>query len=255
MTDSRRDTDTLLIGIDDTDNLNSRGTGYRARCLGALLDEEGLGRIDGISRHQLLVSDAIPYTSHNSAACLRLEPSAGARLEAVIDCCREFLRTESAPGSDAGLCVLPLAATGEAVRTFGQRAQREVLRRSDAEALAAREGAYLEGLTGDHGGMIGALAAVGLRAEGADGRFVWVRGIRERTEQRCSIAELLQATGVDAVGTLDGREIRDGTQRLNLGPWPRPIARGGRAVLLVEENHDDEDCQWRVIDRAVIKRF
>jgi len=255
MPDSQSDTGTLLIGIDDTDNLNSRGTGYRARCLGALLDEEGLGRIDGISRHQLLVSDEIPYTSHNSAACLRLVPNLSTRLEAVIDCCREFLRVESAPGSDAGLCVMPLARTGEAIRAFGQRAQREVLRRSEAESLAAREGAYLEGLTGDHGGMIGSLAAVGLRAEGADGRFVWVRGIRERTDQRCSIAELLTETGVDTVGTLDGREISDRTQRLNLGPWPRPIARGGRAVLLVEENHDDEDCQWRVIDRAVIKRF
>ena len=33
-----------LIGIDDTDNLESRGTGFRARQLSARLDEAGLAR-------------------------------------------------------------------------------------------------------------------------------------------------------------------------------------------------------------------
>lgn len=247
--------DTLLIGIDDTDNLNSRGTGYRARCLGARLSDQGMGQVNGISRHQLLVDDAIPYTSHNSSACLRLELSSGTQQPDVIACCREFLSTESAPGSDAGLCVTPLVRTGESLQAFGKRAQREVLNRHEAEELAQRENIYLEGLTGDHGGMIGALAAVGLRAWGADGRFVWVRGIRERADKLFSIADLLAETGVDRVMTLAGNVITDGTQILNLGPWPRPIARDGMAVLLVEENHDDKSSQWRVVDRTVIKRY
>jgi len=255
MSDSKSDRSALLIGIDDTDNLQSRGTGYRARCLGRLLADEGLGRINGISRHQLLVCDDIPYTSHNSALCLRLEPDAATGLDAVIETCRAFLRRESAPGSDAGLCVAPLARAAAPLRGYGRRAQREVLRRRDAEALAQEQGVYLEGLTGDFGGVIGALAAVGLRAGGADGRFVWVEGIRERTDRRCSIAELLSETGVDSVETLAGAPINDRAQWLNLGPWPRPIARDGRAVLLVEENPDDQDCHWRVVDRAVIKGY
>lgn len=246
---------TLLIGVDDTDNLNSRGTGYRARGLGALLQGQGLGRVNGISRHQLLVHEDIPYTSHNSALCLRLEPSDNGVAETVIDCSREYLRREAAPGSDAGLCVMELSETGETLQAFGRRAQKEVLSRDEAEDLAGREGAYLEGLTGDHGGMIGALAAVGLRAWGADGRFVWVEGIRERAGQHCSIAEVLAETGVDVVSTLDGREITEGTQILNLGDWPRPIARDGRAVLLVEESDDKQNSQWRVVERAVIKRY
>ena len=35
-----------LIGIDDTDNLESRGTGFRDRCLGAALAKTGLARTD-----------------------------------------------------------------------------------------------------------------------------------------------------------------------------------------------------------------
>ena len=93
----------LLIGIDDTDNLESRGTGYRARQLGQRL-AGGDSRVRGISRHQLLVDDRIPYTSHNSAACLELE-TVSARLDSIAELAREFLQRESAAGSDAGLCV------------------------------------------------------------------------------------------------------------------------------------------------------
>ena len=39
-----------LIGIDDTDNLESRGTGFRARCLGAELTDAGLARVDGVEQ-------------------------------------------------------------------------------------------------------------------------------------------------------------------------------------------------------------
>ena len=61
----------LLIGIDDTDNLDTRGTGYRARTLAQGLVDAGLAAVHGITRHQLLVDPRIPYTSHNSSACLQ----------------------------------------------------------------------------------------------------------------------------------------------------------------------------------------
>jgi hypothetical protein len=239
-----------LVGIDDTDNLQSRGTGYRARCLGERIATAGLGRVHGISRHQLLVSPDIPYTSHNSSACLRVESSASAQAP-LIELCRDFLLSDSAPGSDAGLCVAAPEQAAETVRGFGRRAQREVLHRDEAVELAEKGNIHLEGLTGDHGGMIGALAAVGLRAAGEDGRFVWVSGIREHAGGRFSLEKLLQVTGVERVETMDGRLIDDMSETVDLGPWPRPIVRGGRAVLLV----DDKVCNWRVVDRAVIKQY
>ena len=79
-----------LIGIDDTDNLESRGTGFRARCLGAELAGAGLARVDGVSRHQLLVHPDIPYTSHNSALCLDAHVPDG-RIDEVREYCRDFL--------------------------------------------------------------------------------------------------------------------------------------------------------------------
>ena len=70
---------TLLIGIDDTDNLETRGTGFRARQLASGLQASALATTHGITRHQLLVDPRIPYTSHNSSACLRVTPARSTR--------------------------------------------------------------------------------------------------------------------------------------------------------------------------------
>ena len=80
-----------FIGIDDTDNLESRGTGFRARQLAQDLQAAGIARLRGITRHQLCVSPEIPYTSHNSSACLE-QNVRDADLPAVRAHCRTYLR-------------------------------------------------------------------------------------------------------------------------------------------------------------------
>ncbi|MDN5850562.1 MAG: hypothetical protein L0H63_13150, partial [Nitrococcus sp.] len=183
-----------FIAIDDTDNLESRGTGFRARELGRQLVQQGLAVVQGITRHQLFVSPLIPYTSHNSAACLAVRTSA--TVETLRGSCGEFLLETSASGSDAGLCIAAATRVSEAVRTFGRRAKHEVLTQSEARTLAAREGICLAGYTGTQGGVIGALAAAGLRAGDADGepRFGMLATVREYAQEQ------LQASGdADAV--------------------------------------------------------
>src|SRR5512145_396199 len=93
-----------LIGIDDTDNLESRGTGHRVRQMADYLVEIGLVLPLGITRHQLLVDPQIPYTSHNSSACLSVETDEK-RIGTLWEACRDYLLAECAPGSDAGLCL------------------------------------------------------------------------------------------------------------------------------------------------------
>ena len=63
----------VLLGVDDTDVLGHKpGTGRLARDLGAHLEHRRLARLVGVVRQQLLVDPRIPYTSHNSPACLIL---------------------------------------------------------------------------------------------------------------------------------------------------------------------------------------
>jgi tRNA(Ile2) C34 agmatinyltransferase TiaS len=239
----------FLVGLDDTDDLDSRGTGHRARQLGARLADRGFA-VGTITRHQLLVDPRIPYTSHNSAACLVL--SSGRDGKDLVHHCRRFLRDESAPGSDAGLCVARWGQIDDRLVAFGRRAKRDVLTMDDARMLADARRVHLEGVTGTGGGIIGALAAVGLRARGCDGRVLWLPQLRE-SQGVLTAAQVHERIGVDAVETEAGATVPP-DDRVSLGEWPRPLMRAGRVVLLVEEI-DHAEYDWIVVGKARLQQL
>ncbi|HET7204418.1 MAG TPA: hypothetical protein VFI92_13715 [Steroidobacteraceae bacterium] len=242
-----------LIAIDDTDNLESRGTGFRARQLGARLMEAGLGKLRGITRHQLYVHPSIPFTSHNSSACLDVDLRDDAMAEAR-EFCRDYLASESAEGSDAGLCLAVYDEVPDEMVTFGRHAKERVLTREQAHELATAHGVHLEGVTGERIGVIGALAAVGLRRGGHDGRFLWLEGVRELTGT-ARVDALLATTGIDSVETIDGRPLPADAEVL-VDPWPRPVLLGGRAVLLTEPCEAENDRSgWRLLPKETIRRY
>lgn len=242
-----------LIGIDDTDNLESRGTGFRARQLGERLGEAGIARARGITRHQLFVHPDIPYTSHNSSACLDVEAAEDA-LERLQGFCRDYLAEESAAGSDAGLCIARYERVADTLVEFGRSAKHTILTQAQARSVAAGHGAILEGVTGDHMGVIGALSAVGLRRGGHDGRFIWLPGVRELTGVETA-DRLLETTGIDAVETVDGRTVPR-EARVRVDPWPRPVLLHGRAVLLTQETQeDDAGYHWELLPKEAIRRY
>ncbi len=241
----------VLIGIDDTDNLESRGTGYRARQLGKLLGLSNLAQVKRISRHQLFVSPEIPFTSHNSSVCLDADIDERS-LSAIRATCRSFLLEESAPGSDAGLCVAVVEQVTKEIEEFGAAAKVEVLEMSAAERLAAEAGLHLEGLTGERIGVIGALAGVGLAAAGNDGRCLWMPGLRELPDA-CEASEVMRITGIEAIKTLDGISVPT-HEHIEIGAWPRPVLMEGQAVLLVEGCLKDDAVGWRVIPKEIIKQ-
>jgi len=234
----------LLIGIDDTDNLESRGTGYRVRQLANWLAENELAIPQAITRHQLLVDPQIPYTSHNSSACMSIETQ---NAEDVWEASREFLLRESAIGSDVGLCLAPIELICEPVLDFARRAKLEVLTMLEAEQTASTSQIRLAGLTGTGGGIIGALAGVGLHHAGEDGRFLWLPGLRE-LQGAYPIAQICLTAHIDRVCTLDGANLTPETL-VNVGEWVRPVLRGGQATLFVEEqNHE-----WYSLSKDRIK--
>jgi hypothetical protein len=240
-----------LIGIDDTDNETSRGTGFRARCMGAEMERLALGERLSITRHQLLVDPRIRYTSHNSAACLLIRSHDS--IENLIGFCRDYLVRESAEGSDTGLCIVPCGTLNGEVALFSRAAKEKVLHREHALSLAQQMDIYLEGLTGDHGGVIGALAAVGLRAGGNDGRYIWAQGLRELQGVQ-TVESLCRTTGIDCVRTLAG-ESPPAPTRINTDPWPRPVLLQGEAVLLVERAPQGVDYEWQLLPKEIIRRY
>ncbi len=238
----------LLIAIDDTDNLQSRGTGHCARQLAERLAAEGLAQVEGITRHQLYVHNDIPFTSHNSSACLMAQ---GADPEKIAYFCGRFLLNNSAPGSDAGLCVAAWDQVNDDITQWGQRAKRMVLTMDEARVRATAEGIFLQGYTGTHGGIIGALAAVGLRKAGNDGRYLHVEGMR-RLMGVMRAEEILRETGVETIETMDGAAVT-GNPRILLDPWWRPLLRNNKATLIVESILDHPYHEYRIIPKNVLK--
>ncbi len=242
-----------LIGIDDTDNLDTRGTGYRARCLVGALEAAGMAKAIGVTRHQLLLDDRIPYTSHNSSACLEVRSPRSA--DELYEFCRVFMLGEAASGSDVGLC-LATPAQGAAVAAFGRAAKCEVLDQARAHDSARAVGIRLSGLTGTRDGVIGSLAGVGLFADGNDGRYIWKRCLREMSEQSVAVAEIMNATGIDDVREMDGASLAAQPDTLvALGPWPRPVRVDGLSVLFVEKGTAHEPAAYRCIDKQRLKAF
>ena len=235
-----------LIGIDDTDNLESRGTGHRARQLADTLALKKLAKPLGITRHQLLVSPEIPYTSHNSSACLLVDANPEQENE-IWDACCDFLLAESAPGSDAGLCVAKWESVLPEICNFGQRAKQVVLTQMEAAQIALNNGIRLQGLTGTHGGIIGALAGVGLHRQGNDGRFLWLPGLRELSGWH-TVAEICECGKIDGIRPLGGANLPSEIM-VDIGEWVRPILSDGQAILYVEEQNNE----WHILPKERIK--
>jgi len=242
----------FLIGIDDTDNLESRGTGFLARDLGTALAMRPGVRLLEVTRHQLLVSPSIAYTSHNSSACLVLDAELKDGRVLELDC-RSYLLHNSAAGADAGMAVAEFTQIPREIIDWGSRAKYQVLDRRAAIDLARAWNIAAAGLTGDGSGIIGALAALGLRTGGSDGRFLWLPGLRDLTGVY-TLTQLLDRCSFGRVETLRGRTPRF-DDRIDVGDWARPILRGGTSVLLVEENPDHEHSDWRILEKSRIKQL
>jgi hypothetical protein len=233
-----------LIGVDDTDNLKSRGTAQLLRQLALWLQADHLAEARGITRHQLFVDPRIPYTAHNTAACLSIDAD---NPEDVWETARDFLILESAAGSDAGLCMARSDAMPREVLAFGHRSKLEILTLDETQQIASKSRIRFAGLTGNGGGVIGALAAVGLYRDGNDGRFSWLPGLLE-LQGRVTAAQIRDRSRIDRICSLDGVDV-PADALVDVGAWRRPVLRGGEAILYVEEKKH----VWYVLDKEHVR--
>ena len=223
----------LFIAIDDTDNLESIGTGRLARMLAKELGNQGLVISANVTRHQLLVHPDVPYTSHNSCACIEAVTSNG-DLGKVAHSAKSFLLDHFHEGANPGLCLVRKESVPRELMPFGLRAQQEVIDLNEGLSLADTIDAYTwrAGETGQ--GCIGALAGIGLRNSGMDGRFLALEGIR-KISGVVTVAEILQKTVICAVETTEGNPLSD-HELVDTLDWVRPTLRNGLPVLVVKKN-------------------
>lgn len=225
----------ILIGIDDTDDIDSKGTGAIASELRVLVESGGFGKCGYITRHQLLVHPDIRYTSHNSSMIFSADVD-GDRLDELTQAVCDYVAKESAPSADPAVCILFTDGLVDERRLaeFGYLAKNKVLKKTDAYDTAKKCGVFLKELGGDGTGVIGALAGVALRLTGNDGELKG--GAKEfREEETYIVGRLKENACIDEVKDIDGGYPRDDDPVYV--PWKvKPVLTDGKLVVFVKSN-------------------
>lgn len=204
----------IFICVDDTDDLTkSTSTGKISELIARSLVDTGGTLIKGVTRHQLLLHADIDYTSHNSSMCMELQiddPNLSSIQANAEDILRKNMAETSAPG--LCFCISEELNDPDSLMAFGRRAQKEILTKQEAYALAEKiGGTTLKEYGGTGMGIIGALAGVGLRLSGCDGTF---RGGKDNIYegQTLTVKELLGHIDIQQVLNFNGEPLDETTE-------------------------------------------
>lgn len=217
----------IIVGLDDTDTLDSPGTNQLAKAIVRSAADQW--RCVRIVRHQLFFDPRVPYTSKNGSASITFEPRHEPDVLRLTSLCERVMREWFVEGSDPGLCVAE--AVPDRITVFGRLCQREVVTQAAARDEAALHGVFLKGLGGTNGGIIGALAAIGLAVTGDDGRVVQHGEGPDDLSGNVTV-ETLRNRGIDVLNMDNSTAVTEGI--VNVGKHLRPNRRNGRTVLFVK---------------------
>ncbi len=233
----------ITVGLDDTDVVDSPGTNQLARHIVRQLADRFHTRL--VVRHQLLDDPRVPYTSKNGCASLLLEPLGPHTVDDLPNLLCPMIVQWCPAGSDPGLCIA--ANVPQEIINWGRRCQCELVGQDEARRIAASAGAYLRGLGGTEGGVIGALAAVGLLTARASGRVVF---------SGSSVDDFYDVTGPQTVESLHSRGIDEvvchesrrplSAGVVDVGKRLRPNLDNGRIVLFVRAA-ESADQPWQAV--------
>ncbi len=227
-----------LVCIDDTDMPGTKGTGWLVQELGERITQNSLGAVSPISRHQLFVHEDVPYTSHNSAMCFKLSLN-GNHIDPVITFMAGFLEHRSEKGSDPGLCVAPVDTSLDRKKLidFGRDAKVKVLTKQSAYELAETVNIHLSEHGGTGQGVVGAMAGVGLRLSGNDGRYRGWYHLGPAGEV-VSLDSLYTYDFVEDLVPADGQAL-SGQTHVHIGSEKTKTVRiNGKQVIVLLKNED-----------------
>jgi tRNA(Ile2) C34 agmatinyltransferase TiaS len=219
----------VFIGFDDTDYIGAdQGTGKLARWFENDLPEGC--NLEGVLRQQLLVHEHIPYTSHNSAACLVINTTDASLVETLTEKAIIHLQKYALDGSDPGICIACNSHNDlSRLIAFGHACTSQIM--TQREAVEATVNCHLSGHGGTNDGIIGAAAAVGLTASGWSGRFIEYGRLRELPEQ-VQVKDL-EGLNIQVVSIDRDAQVPAPEDLVYTKGWLRPRLLGNRPALIV----------------------
>lgn len=237
----------VFIGIDDTDSKTSKGTGFISRELGKQIELNNLGKVLNITRHQLFLSEDIKYTNRNNSACIEVS---ACNYDELIDFCKEFVFVKSEKTAQPAIIFAKFEKITKEILDFAERAKDSIVTAKEALSLIKSNDYFVEFIGKNNSGIIGALAAIGLRATGNDGRVIWAKGHEIFGLKGTFMAgEVYCETYVDTIKTIDGYKIPTDATIIFDNKLIKPVFEDNNVTLFVEEVNDDK------IDDFICKSF
>ena len=221
----------FLLCIDDTDELGGEvSTGLLAEEIAAFAGS--FAPVSFVTRHQLLLDPRINYTSHNSCMCLEAWLTESQK-QSMLDFALGLLVRKSAPSAEPGIAAALEKDIVNAAKliNFGRSAKEAFLSTQRAFRIAREQNVFLKELKSGARGVIGALAGIGLRLSGNDGK---IRGKFELKESNLSVAELLGLNFIEAVADENFKPLSP-DERVNLIGALKPVFLDFKATLLVKK--------------------
>jgi len=226
----------LLIGIDDTDNPTSKGTGFLTRKLGKQIEKSNLGKVLNITRHQLFLSKKINYTNRNNSACIEV---ATCNYDGLIAFCKDFVIRKSEKSAHPAVVFAKFESVSTEVIEFAAKAKKMIVTAKEAISLVKKNNFIMEIINRKNKGVIGALSAIGLRVTGNDGRVIWAKGFEiDGMKGTYMAGQVYYETHVDTIKTADGYKVPTNATINFDNKLIKPILEDNSVTLLVEEIND-----------------
>lgn len=228
----------LFIGIDDTDCSTSNGTGKLTKALSKQIELNGLGKVVNISRHQLCLSKKIKYTNLNNSACIEVLVIDNDNL---ILFCKNFIKNNCEKLSNAAIVFANEDDISKEIIGFSLKVKKEIVSLKDAITLIKNNNLNHSFFGTRKLGLIGALAAIGLRLTNNDGRVIWANGFEVPEMKGTYIAgEVYCQTHVDTIKTSDGYKIPTNSTIIYESKFSNPVIENNLITLIVEEVGENE---------------
>ena len=222
----------IYVGIDDTNNSESVGTGKFTRHVADEISK--IYPVYGVTRHQFYVHPDIDYSIHNFCAVIHVN-TGKEHVNTVFDIAQQKIKSDFNMGSNPGLAVADESQISPAVVIYGKDAKEKVLTQRCARIIAKNSNIKLSGFGQNKNGVIGALAGVGLAFTKNDGRFIQLDKLRSIKEPS-SVNHFINS-GIDRIFTLEGTEIKDGTVFNEDNKPVKPSLINGEVVLFVKQEN------------------
>ncbi len=244
----------VYFALDDSRRTDGGGAGETLSEIIHAIEDQGWGHCKLPSRHRLYPHPETGCKKHNTARSFSADIEAQ-YLDGFMEYAVRLILSYETPGSNAGIAV----AIPEQMEDFTEltdyayRAKEGLVTREEVLILAGRPGLYVQALSGNGIGIIGALAAVGLRITGNDGQFRGKLILGTGEGYIATAADIIRNTYVEKIKNMEMEDVGD-NESVRMGEKVKVVLLDNKYTLMVFPT-DKDFPKWQTSTTHMLRVF